>query len=248
LCAGGADIIFVQQHWQGIIPTLRLNPAFAQTPIIVLDTRDWKAGYASRERHIKLGADAVLYITITEKSFLDVLGEFSPDKPSGGTEETRPGFEPVPSAGSSDNTNESKSDGGKLREIPAQEPKQTGSIDAVELSVVIYVQSDCDRKLLGSILTAHGIKHEAVHDPEAFLARMSQSPRSLGFIHAAGDCWVAANRMKDDPTLAAKPLLVFNSYGTGSVAEYLGGEARAVFDMGYPFSIGAVLQKIDQYR
>jgi hypothetical protein len=79
LCETGADVIILHAGREELLQRLKLDPSFCDIPIVLIDSWEIRSSAEARERWIRSGASAVLFIPFLDEALLNVIGEVLPE-------------------------------------------------------------------------------------------------------------------------------------------------------------------------
>ena len=87
LCSVGADIIFLHASHKDLFQRIKLDPTFYDIPLVMIDSWDDHEFPKRRERYLKSGADAVLFVPVLEQAIMEVVNALLPGTQPDPTEE-----------------------------------------------------------------------------------------------------------------------------------------------------------------
>jgi hypothetical protein len=82
ICATGADLIFLHARYEELLQRLKLDPSFCDVPVVLIDSWDMRHTEASRERWIRSGATAVLFVPVLDQGLFALIEELLPGSAS----------------------------------------------------------------------------------------------------------------------------------------------------------------------
>ena len=74
----GADLIFLSGRQLDILQCLKLDPLLCDIPVVIVDTVETRENCETRDRYLRGGADAVLFVPIDPVSVLSAIDVFLP--------------------------------------------------------------------------------------------------------------------------------------------------------------------------